>query len=74
MNKSSFSYEVYSERGLLRNSIDFKSLVQKQGQPVAISPNGLCYLLRNGDKISIFHLTTYEFIFVKEIEINDCIS
>ena len=44
----------------------------KYGLPIAQSSNGLNYIFLQKNRASIFHLTNFEFVFVKEILVDKC--
>jgi len=46
MNETEHKYYVYTQNGLLINRVDFKDLVNKYGEPVATSSNGLNFILK----------------------------
>ena len=81
MNLTESKYYIFSMKGLLRNRIDFKGCVRKHGIPVAVSENGLNFVLyhknqrTNGrPQCSIYHLQEHEFTFVKTIELDTCLN
>lgn len=82
MNLTESKYYVFSLRGLLRNRVEFKKEIQRYGKLKAVSPNGRNFVLMKDKqqyenqkiKIAIFHLTDFEFTFVKEIDIFEDIS
>lgn len=68
-------------KGLLRNRIDFSSAVKKHGLPVAVSENGLNFVLFHKNlrthgrpECSIYHIQEHEFTFVKTIELDNCLA
>mmetsp|Transcript_1931 Transcript_1931/g.2766 ORF Transcript_1931/g.2766 Transcript_1931/m.2766 type:complete len:509 (+) Transcript_1931:3115-4641(+) len=74
VNLSESKYYIYSQRGLLRNRIDFSKEVKFSGSPIAVSENGRNFLLMqknastgNMPMLTIYHLTDYEFTFIKQI-------
>ena len=80
MNLTESKFYVFSMKGLLRNRIDFSKAVKKHGLPVAVSENGLNFVLyhkSNNSKqgrpeCSIYYLQEHEFTWVKTIELDKC--
>jgi hypothetical protein len=46
MNETEHKYYVYTQNGLLVNRVNFTDLVNKYGEPVATSSNGLNFILK----------------------------
>lgn len=75
VNLSEYKYYIYSLRGLLRNRVDFKHIIQKYGRLQAVSQNGQNFVLfktrldLEDASVSIFHLTNRDFYFIKKIDI-----
>ena len=78
MNLTEHKYYTFSQRGLLRNRVNFSKDVKKYGEPVAVSENGLNFILKRKDaksnnelQLAIFHLTEYDFVKIKDFTLND---
>lgn len=71
VNLTESKYYVYSARGILRNRVKFNHIIREYGKIVEVSPDGSNYLLLNETKegvplVSLFHLTEFEFLFIKK--------
>ena len=83
VNLSEYKYYIFSERGLLRNSVCFKKEINENGSPIAVSPNGRNFLFlkteRNKDGfrqhiLSCFTLTEKKLEFIKDFNTYDGIK
>ena len=78
VNLTEHKYYTFSQRGLLRNRVTFGKDVKKYGEPVAVSQNGLNFILKRKDaksnnelQLAIFHLTEYDFVKIKDFTLDD---
>lgn len=74
VNLTESKYYVYSEKGNLRNRVMFDDITSKHGKVVEVSPNGANFLLLSFHQkkvpvLSLFQLTEYEFVFIKQFNV-----
>jgi hypothetical protein len=73
---TTYKYFMYNHAGILVNRVDFSKTIEKYGNPVETSPNGLVYILQkpsNPLTIHLFALTYDGFKRVKSINLHNAI-
>jgi len=73
MNLHESKFYLYSQRGVLRNRINFSSVTKNFGNIINVSPNGRNFILQKkgpkDTKLTIMHLSECEFTRVKTISL-----